>query len=388
MIRVLSMPRSNEVIVIGAGVFGAWTALQLRRTGRSVTLLDAFGTGNTRSSSSGATRVIRIGYGVDAIYSRWAQRSFHAWHELFRDWKQELFTRTGVLWMARSEDPTTDETIDVLGRLHVPFEVLDRDGLEERFPQFSFGPISRGIFEPDAGTIMARRAVQMVVRQAVKQSVDYRIASVLPPQEDGPIDSIITCDGERLSAGTFVFACGPWLPKLFPDVLGTRIHTTRQEVFFFGAEPGDRRYLPPEMPAWADFVGGVYGVPDIEGRGFKIGLDHHGPPFDPDTGERIVSDGALQVARMILGKRVPSLAHAPLLEARVCQYANSWNGDFLIDRHPRHENVWLVGAGSGHGFKHGPAVGDYVAAQLSAREAPEPRFTLTGHRDKQERGIF
>ena len=382
------MSRSNEVVVVGAGVFGAWIALQLRRTGRSVTLLDAFGTATTRSSSSGATRVIRIGYGADLIYSRWAQHSMHAWQELFRDWRQELFTRTGVLWMSRNDDPSTDETLDVLSRLHVPHETLDRTALEERFPQFSFGPINRGVYEPEAGVILARRAVQMVVRQAVKQSVDYRIAAVTPPTGDGPVESLTTSEGEQVTAGTFVFACGPWLPKLFPDVLGNRIHPTRQEVFFFGAEPGDRRFVPPEMPAWVDFAGGVYGVPDIEGRGFKVGLDHHGPPFDPDTGERIVTDGALQVARMILGKRVPSLEHAPLLEARVCQYANSWNGDFLIDRHPRHDNVWLVGAGSGHGFKHGPAIGDYVSAQLSGREAPEARFTLAGHRDKQERGIF
>jgi sarcosine oxidase len=382
------MPRSSDVVVVGAGVFGAWTALQLRRTGRSVTLVDAFGAGNTRSSSSGATRVIRVGYGADLIYSQWAQRSAHAWRELFRDWRQELFTRTGVLWMARDDDQTIDDTIATLTRLHVPFESLDRSALEQRFPQFNFGPITRGLLEPDAGVIMARRAVQMVVRQAVKQSVDYRITAVTAPTGAGAIDGLAASDGSRLTAGTYVFACGPWLPKLFPSVLGGRLRSTRQEVFFFGAEPGDQRFVPPHMPAWIDVAGGVYGVPDLEGRGFKIGLHHHGPPFDPDTGERIVSEDALQVARMILAKRVPSLEQAPLLEARVCQYANSGTGDFLIDQHPDHDNVWLVGAGSGHGFKHGPAVGEYVAARLSGRGSPEPRFTLDAHRPGQERKIF
>ena len=185
-----------------------------------------------------------------------------------------------------------------------------------------------------------------------------------------------------------MFACGPWLPKLFPAVLGDRLHPTRQEVFFFGAEPGDRRFAPPAMPAWMDLAGGVYGLPDLEGRGFKVGLDHHGPPFDPDTGERIVSDGALQVARMILARRVPALESAPLLEAHVCQYSNSWNGDFVIDRHPEIDNVWLVGGGSGHGFKHGPAVGEYVTEQLSGRATPETRFTLEAHQQSPERGIF
>ncbi|MDA1093044.1 MAG: FAD-dependent oxidoreductase [Acidobacteria bacterium] len=381
------MPRSTDVVVVGAGVFGAWTALQLRRTGRTVTLLDAFGTGNTRSSSSGATRVLRVGYGADFIYSQWAQHSAHAWRELFREWRQELFIRTGVLWMSR-DDSATNATIDTLSRLHVPFEVLDRGALDGRFPQFNFGPIQRGLLEPEAGVIFARRAVQMVVRQAVKQSVDYRIAAVAAPTGAGPISGLETSDGDRLTAGTYVFACGPWLPKLFPAVLGRRIQSTRQEVFFFGAEAGDRRFGPPEMPAWLDMAGGVYGVPDLEGRGLKIGLHHQGPPFDPDLDARTVSDDALQVARMILSKRIPALEHAPLLEARVCQYANSGTGDFLIDQHPDHANVWLVGAGSGHGFKHGPAVGNYVAARLSERGGAEARFTLDAHRGDAERKIF
>ena len=382
------MSRSSNVAVIGAGVFGAWTALQVRRSGRSVTLVDAFGAGNTRSSSGGASRVLRIGYGSEAIYSEWAQRSFDAWQELFGDGRQELFTRTGVLWMARPDDPYTDETIETFGRLRVPFEILDRTELDRRYPQFSLGPVTRGVLEPEAGVIMARHAVQAVVRQAVKQSVEYRVAAVTPPTDTGHVESVLTSDGDQITADAFVFACGPWLPTLFPAVLGDRIHPTRQEVFFFGTEPGDRRFAPPAMPAWVDFAGGVYGLPDLEGRGFKIGLDHHGPPFDPDLGERLVSDDALQVARMILARRVPALETAPLLEARVCQYATSWNGDFIIDRHPDFDNVWLVGGGSGHGFKHGPAVGEYVAEQLSGRRAPEARFTLEAHQEHRERGIY
>ena len=383
-----AMPRSSDVVVVGAGVFGAWTALQLRRAGRSVTLVDAFGAGNTRSSSSGATRVMRVGYGADLLYSQWAQRSAYEWRELFRTYRQDLFTRTGALWMARDDDDTTDATIETLTRLHVPFESLDRDALEQRFPQFTFGPITRGLFEPEAGVIMARRAVQMVVRQAVKQSVDYRVAAVSAPTGEGAIDGLVISDGSRLTAGTYVFACGPWLPKLFPEVASERMRSTRQDVFFFGAEPGDRRFGPSEMPAWIDAAGGVYGVPDLEGRGFKIGLHHPGPPFDPDSSERAVSDDALEVARMVLSRRVPALERAPLLEARVCPYTNSGTGDFLIDQHPDHDNVWLVGAGSGHGFKHGPAVGDYVAARLSNRGAPEARFTLDAHRPGAERTTY
>ena len=382
------MPPSSDVAVIGAGVFGAWTALQLRRTGRSVILVDAFGAGNSRSGSSGASRLLRLGYGDQALYSRWAQRSLYEWQELFRNCRQQLFERTGVLWLARPDDPATDATIETLRLLHVPFELLERPELESRYPQLGFGPVTRGLLEPEAGVIMARRAVQAVVGQAVKQSVDYREVSVSPPVETEHVNSLLTSDGDRIRAGTYVFACGAWLPKLFPTLLQNLIHPTRQEVFFFGSAPGDRRFTATQIPAWVDFAGGVYGVPDLEGRGFKIGLDHHGPSFDPDTGTRQVSDDAIQVARMILAKRVPALERAPPLAAHVCQYSNSWNGDFLIDQHPDIDNLWMVGGGSGHGFKHGPAVGEYVAKQITNAIAPQPRFTLAAHRPTRQRRIY
>ena len=371
-------------------MFGAWTALQLRSTGRSVVLVDAFGAGNTRSSSSGESRLIRFGYGKHDFYTHWSQYSAHAWQELLRDWREDLFIRTGVLWMARSNDTALDETAGTLERLHIPFEKLDRAEIERRYPQFTLGPVTRGLLEPTAGVILARRAVQNVVRQAVKRSVDYLIARVLPPPANTDrVEALQTSTGDQIVADTYVFACGPWLPEIFPGVLGERIHPTRQEVFFFGPDAGDRRFAAPAMPAWIDPSGGVYGLPDIEGRGFKLGLDHHGHPFDPSSrDDRTASESGLQVARMILARRMPALRDAPLLDARVCAYSNSWNGDFLIDRHPDIANVWLVGGGSGHGFKHGPAVGNYVASQITGIDEPEPRLTLAGHRHQRERQIF
>ncbi len=371
-------------------MFGAWTALRLRGTGQSVVLVDAFGSGNTRSSSSGESRIIRFGYGKHDFYTRWSQYSAQAWQELLRDWREDLFIRTGVLWMARPNDTALDETAGSLERLRIPFEKLDRAEIERRYPQFTLGPVTHGLLEPTAGVILARRAVQSVVRQAVKRSVDYLIAKVLPPPANTErVQALQTNTGDQIVAGTYVFACGPWLPEIFPDVLGERIHPTRQEVFFFGPDAGDRRFAAPAMPAWIDPSGGVYGLPDIEGRGVKLGLDHHGHPFDPNSrDDRTGSESGQQIARMILTRRMPALRDAPLLDARVCAYSNSWNGDFLIDRHPDIANVWLVGGGSGHGFKHGPAVGNYVASQLTGIDEPEPRLTLAGHRHPRGRQIF
>ncbi len=195
--------------------------------------------------------------------------------------------------------------------------------------------------------------------------------------------------GERIAADAFVFALGAWLPKIFPDVIGTRIRATRQEIFFFAPPAGDPRFSPGVMPCWADFNGGdmLYGFPDIESRGVKFAHDIHGPEIDPDTQDRRPTQAGLDEVAAFRDQRFPLLKGAPLTEARVCQYENSSNGDFLIDFHPQLENVLLVGGGSGHGFKHGPEVGRYAAARLMGSAEPEPRFSLASKGEKPHREV-
>lgn len=366
-----------DVAVIGAGVFGAWTAYKLRQDGASVLLVDAYGPGNSRSSSGGESRMIRMGYGPDEIYSRMAQRSLVLWQELFGE-RHNLFLKTGILWLARDRDPYCEATLATLQRLGINNERLDHDELARRFPQISPGQATWGILEPDSGVLLARRAVQAVAAEAQAIGVDYREEVVASP----------TAGWIRTIASRYVFACGPWLPKLFPELLGERIHVTRQEVIFFGVPPGDDRYSAGVMPCWIDFNDLVYALPNIEGRGFKLAIDAHGPQFDPDSGQRMVSESGLAAAREYMAQRVPLLADAPVTETRVCQYENTSNGDFLIDRHPEFENVWLVGGGSGHGFKHGPAVGEYVSRIIYGNASPEQRFSLATKQKVQERKVF
>jgi monomeric sarcosine oxidase len=378
-----------DVAVIGAGVFGAWTAHQLRLAGASVLLIDAYGPGNSRASSGGESRMIRLGYGPDEIYSRYSQRSLVLWQQLFEK-TVDLFRKTGILWLAHQRDPYCEATLATLQRINANYEKLDHDELVRRFPQLELSPISWGILEPDSGVLMARRAVQAVVAQARANGVDYREEAITQPTTThGKLNSIQTTSGIRIDAERFVFACGPWLPKLFPELLGELIHVTRQEVFFFGVPPGDEGFNQGVLPAWIDFNELVYGLPNLDGRGFKLAIDAHGPKFDPDTGERVVTPAGLKAAREYLARRLPRLANAPVTETRVCQYENTSNGDFLIDRHPRFENVWLVGGGSGHGFKHGPAVGEYVASlMLGGGANVEPRFSLETKERVQERKVY
>jgi glycine/D-amino acid oxidase-like deaminating enzyme len=256
----------------------------------------------------------------------------------------------------------------------IAFEDLSPEELQRRYPQIHAAPQMGAIFEPNAGALMARQAVQAVVEEIVRMGGVYRQAAIAP---DDHIE------------GVAIYACGPWLGKLFPEILGARLFVTRQEILFFGTPPGDIRFQAPQLPIWLDFGGerGMYGFPDLEARGFKIACDRHGPPIDPDTADRTVSEATVREMRAYLAERFPALSDAPVMEARVCQYENTSTGDFVIDRYPGRENVWFAGGGSGHGFKHGPAIGEYVA-NLFMGGAIEERFLLAGKSTMQRRAVY
>lgn len=383
------MNKSYDAAVIGAGVFGSWTAYWLQRAGLKVALVDAYGVAHSRASSGGESRIIRMGYGADEIYTRWSNRSLGLWRTLFSETgRPELFQPTGVLWMARENDPYTVATLATLQNVGIKFEQLRRDELNRRYPQINFGDISWAIYEPDSGALLARRAVQTVTEAFVRQGGDLLIEAVVQPSSSGQLKTVKTNGGGEITAGMFVFACGPWLPKLFPELLANRIHPTRQEVFFFGSCPGDTRFAPPQMPTWIDFAAEFYGLPDLENRGFKVALDRHGKAIDPDSDERTTSPELLAEVRRFLAERFPAMKEAPVIETRVCQYENTSNGNFLIDRHPDFDNVWLVGGGSGHGFKHGPALGEYITAKITEGSEVESRLSLATKETVRERAVF
>lgn len=395
-LRVPRIGTANDydVAVIGAGVFGAWTAWHLQRAGRRIVLIDAYGPANARASSGGESRVTRLSYGKDDIYTRMALESQRSWDELSSRAGLPLFHRIGVLLLWGSDDSYARASVETIRRVGGRVDELSAAELARRYPQIRLEGITRGQLEPASGAIMARRAVQTLVQQVVAKGATYLESAIAPPdpRARGRLAEVTGTGGARVRADTFVFACGPWLPRVFPDVLRDRIHPTRQEVFFFGPPPGDRRYRAPALPVWADFSkldAITYGMPDLESRGFKLAFDAHGPPIDPDTEQRQVTAAGVAEARRYLARRFPGLEKAPLVESRVCQYENTSNGDLLIDRHPALENVWLVGGGSGHGFKHGPAVGEYTGrAVIGALTAPQRRFSLATKGVTQKRQVY
>jgi len=390
MAKTMGTKLGERIVVVGAGVFGAWTAHHLQRQGHRVTLIDAWGPAHSRSSSGGESRLTRAAYGKDSIYTRMARDSLPQWKQLSAVAGLPIFHATGILFFFATEEPYVQDSIAAHRQFGLRTEVLDQSEMTKRFPMIGFEGIRVGLFEPEFGALMARRAVQTLVERFVRAGGDYIRGNVLPPPRDGTlIDGVSTSGGERIAANQFVFALGPWLPKLFPDVIGPKILPTRQEVFYFATPPGDRRFVSGAMPSWADFNGGdiFYGFPDLEGRGVKFAHDQHGVEVDPDTQDRRPTQAALDEIVTFRDRRFPALRGAQLTGAEVCQYENSSNGDFLIDFHPGLENVLLVGGGSGHGFKHGPEVGRYAAGRLLGSLSPEPRFSLATKSETHRREV-
>jgi monomeric sarcosine oxidase len=373
------MPGRVTVAVVGAGAFGGWTALHLLRRGARVLLLDAWGPGNVRASSGGESRIFRGGYGADSIYTEMAAHALQLWLENQRRWKRTLYHPVGVLWLAGGDDLFHRASLAALDQAGLPYEQLSRSQLEKRLPQVNFEDVAWAIYEEKGGYLAARLACQAVVEEFIAEGGEYRQVAALPGRMLGnALGGLRLSDGTRFRADRYVFACGAWLGKIFPVVIGRLIRPTRQEVFYFAVPGGDRRFHAGELPIWLEHGKRMfYGIPANRLHGFKIADDTRGRLFDPNKGRRTTTAKRLKAAQEYLGFRFPGLREAPLAEARVCQYEDTPDRHFIVDRHPRAENLWLVGGGSGHGFKHGPAVGELASQVVLEGKSPPEAFRLS-----------
>ena len=371
--------KKGHIAVIGAGAFGGWTAHHLLKKGYNVTLLDVFGPGNSRASSGGDSRVIRGIYGEDKIYVDLVARSFKLWKRYQKQWQQSLYFPTGALWFFQVDDTYAQKSLPIVNQAGLKSEQLSKKEVEKKFPQIDLNGLKSFYFEHEAGYLPARHCCQVVLENFVKRGGEYKQLAVEPGKIlNNKLTELILSDGSKLNADSYVFACGPWLSKIFPNALKDIITPTRQEVFFFGTPYGDSSLFESNMPVWVDFGKKIwYGIPGADWRGFKVADDTRGAEFDPTSGDRTASETGLESARNYLAKRFPSMKDAPLLESRVCQYENSPDGNYIIDKHPEAENTWVIGGGSGHGFKLGPALGEFVADRVIGNKRIDPFFALS-----------
>jgi sarcosine oxidase len=368
--------KAPDVVIAGAGVMGLWTALRLRERGFAVTVVDPWEPGHPRGTSSSESRIIRSLYGSDQVYASWAWRSLAAWKKEEGALGGNLLHETGVLWFATEETGYAAAGEGTLRGLGIPVERLTPAETSARFPAIGGDGLSFALLEPRGGAILARRAIRRLAALLEQRGVRVVRGAASPGGSQGGRMTEVVCGGRRLAAGAFVFACGPWLPQVFPDLLAGAIQVFRAEELYFGLPAGEARFDAGALPSWVE-IGSYYGIGALDGRGFKIGMDRPGDPFDPSTGERRLDPRTVRQIRGYLERRFPALRDAPLVDSRVCTYEITPDEHLILDRHPGMENVWIAGGGSGHAFKLGPAIGDAVADLVTGDAAvPLARFRL------------
>jgi monomeric sarcosine oxidase len=367
----------SDVLVAGAGVLGAFAALALQERGLRVTLCDPWEPGHPRATSSSESRVIRAIYGKDRLYAEWSWNALKLWERFEQESGARVFFRTGVLWLSSGEDGYAEAGLATLKDLGIPAERLEPSEVARRFPAVSGDGLRFGVVEPAMGALLARHAVRTAVQLFERKGGRVlrgpaRLATNTP---DGKV-SAIEVAGNSVAADAFVFACGPWLPQLFPDLPAGFVRSFRAEELYFGVPTGSRDFDADRLPTWVE-IGQYYGIPALDGRGFKVGIDRPGEELDPSTSPRLLDPATIATVRGFLARRFPGLADAPLVDSRVCTYELTPDEHLLVDRHPRHSNVILLGGGSGHAFKLAPVLGGYVAdLATGARAATEPRFQI------------
>lgn len=357
-----------EVVVVGAGSFGAWTAYYLTERGVDVTVVDQHGPGNNRATSMGETRGVRTSYGDHDLWVRWAIRAIERWDAFQDRWSEEqgleLFFSTGDLILREEADDWLENTMASWDELGHDYERLTLDEVGYRWPNIATEGFEVAVYEPAAGVVRARRTCETVIDMCERNGGRLRIARAVPGRTFGDrlVDLELT-PGDRLEADTFVFCLGPWFPKVFPDLLGDRMTTPIGHVYYYAVPPGDNRFVHPNMPSYN--VPGITGWPALppDHRGFRVRTGGR-PSQDPDGSDRYIPEKHLEEPREFVGERFPALAEAPLLQTMSCHYEMSSDRNWFVDTHPEMENVWLAGGGSAEGFKFGPVLGEYVARRV------------------------
>jgi glycine/D-amino acid oxidase-like deaminating enzyme len=386
---------ASHVVILGAGVWGSFTALELRRRGHRVTMIDAYGPGNSRSTSGDETRGIRSSYGdrgAGLQWTKWAHEAIARWTrfdaEHAKSFGSRFFVKTGDVILREKDEPFLIKSREYWTAHGVPFEVIDGAEVRKRWPVINADDTTIALYEPGAGVARARASTQAAAALAQRAGAKLVIGrATLGPITNGQLDGLVMQDGTVIRGDVYVLCVGAWFRLLLPELMAPRTRVPIGHVCYFATPPGDDRFSAPNLPSWN--IPGVTGWPSLpfDARGFRVrgavpppppapGTEAPPPPAplppdpnqqDPDKSSRVTNQTRIDGARRVLARRFPLLADAPLNETRACHYESSVNSDFIIDLLPETQNCWIAGLGQAEGFKFAPVVSDYIASRVEGR---------------------
>ena len=368
MDRTASPERGDTVIVVGAGIFGVTAALELRRRGYGVSLLDPGPLPHPLATSTDISKMVRMDYGDDEVFTALAEESIEGWRRWNLEWGQELYHNDGLLIMTRETiRPGTFEydSLELMKRRGISPERISPDELVRRFPAWAPNGYVDGFLSPRGGWVEADKVVARLVEEARAAGVSVAAGTtVVGLIEDGRRTvGVATADGTPRRADFVVVAAGPWTPYLLPQLQDVMWPVGQPVLYFQPENPAD--YRPPHFPPWAADVSrtGWYGFPAMEDGVVKVSIHGPGRRMSPDA-PRDVPPAEERRFREFLRGTFPPLAEAPLIRSRYCLYCDTWDGNFWIDHDPEREGLVVATGGSGHGFKFAPVLGSLIADAL------------------------
>ncbi|MFK7753578.1 MAG: FAD-dependent oxidoreductase [Sedimentitalea sp.] len=369
------MSAQPEVIVVGAGISGVMIALNLRRRGCDVTLIDKWEPGHSRASSTDYNRVIRSIHGHDEFYTKWARDARIGWLELEHETGQKLFYECGTLILAtQGHCHWEDATEQTFGKLGVPYRRMSSEDIRLHFPMFKADDIAYGLYEPEAGMIMAHRAVITALNLFKSLGGTVKRGNVVTDANER-----LMLDGKPLEADTIVVATGPWMSEMYPRTVKPITHVVGINVFYTSTPEGSTEFDAERMPCWIDHGQSAFGLPSVEGHGVKAAavIPEH---IDINDDDRLIDKNLIPRTQSYIRTRFPGLVGQKVVDSKFNQIIMTPDTHFILDWHPDHENVLLAGGCSGHLFKHGPVWGEFAGGVAVKDYGTAERFKLAGRR--------